>query len=606
MSRVIWPISKSSSIFQARLHLKVSIPCDTPFPNKTMIYIHGRFFHNLIQNLILFFNGNTPRVKIPGRHCTVAKFYTNTQSDNGCDTESCNRVSWVDFTSKMLLEWSANKYVSDHEMNDNVESERHWYSVHEPRILNWCHTMHANGKRWYRNGFVDFHTAYSAAIYGLTANQASTADAKFRLCIVHCIVLVLKILNSISCLVPLFSVLHADSKNGTQHISWPLTFLTKLEKLKIIYFFTLSKRSNAKICIRGKDYFVNCKQNPRARNISILYFWETWHGLVSWKQNIRQSNVKLVAMATYFFFFSYSWLQGDYLDPITRSYTAVRPNEQCITKESPVLQSTEHHLGVPRPTIHRTSFGSPRDFNQQDITWESPGLPYTGHHLGVPMPPIHRTSLGSHRDSNQQDIIWESRGLQSAGYHLGVPGPPSTGHHLGVPEPPIHRTSFDVQCMGSPGTLKWCLVYGRPWDSQVMSRWLKSRWLPSDVLCMGGTGTPTWCHVDWRPGDSQVISCGLESPGLPSDILMIGVPGTPKWCPVYEKPGDSQIHAFYSDLRTRVLTGSHPEMVEIKIREVDLKWDKQEKQIYSTFSLILVFQRPSGTLLLDLNPNMDK
>ena len=144
-----------------------------------------------------------------------------------------------------------------------------------------------------KNGFVDFHTAYSAAIYGLTAHQASRSYAKFRLCIVHCIVLVLKILNSISCLVSLFSVLHADSKNGTQHVSWPLTVFTKLEKLKIWYFFHLSKRSNAKICIRGKDYFVNCKQNPRARSISILYFWETWHGLVSWKQNIGQSDVKL-------------------------------------------------------------------------------------------------------------------------------------------------------------------------------------------------------------------------------------------------------------------------------------------------------------------------
>ena len=52
---------------------------------------------------------------------------------------------------------------------------------------------------------------------GLTVHQASMSDSKFRLCIVLCVLMVLKSLNSISYVVPLFSVLQADSKIGTQH-----------------------------------------------------------------------------------------------------------------------------------------------------------------------------------------------------------------------------------------------------------------------------------------------------------------------------------------------------------------------------------------------------
>ena len=62
---------------------------------------------------------------------------------------------------------------------------------------------------------------------GLTVHQASMSDAKFRLCVVQGIFLRLKILNSIAYLVSLFSVLHADSENGTQHTPWPLTFFAK-------------------------------------------------------------------------------------------------------------------------------------------------------------------------------------------------------------------------------------------------------------------------------------------------------------------------------------------------------------------------------------------
>ena len=85
-------------------------------------------------------------------------------------------------------------------------------------------------------------------------------------------------------------------------------------------FFSLSKRPNAKIHIRGEDYFFNCKQNARAWHILVLYSLETWDGLVSENNTFGMSNVKLVAMATYCC--SYHWLQEDYLDPITRSYTA--------------------------------------------------------------------------------------------------------------------------------------------------------------------------------------------------------------------------------------------------------------------------------------------
>ena len=84
------------------------------------------------------------KVKMPGRHCTVAKLQTNTQSDNGCDTESCYRGFWVDLTSMMLLKWLADKYAFDNELNDNVELERHWHIVHEPRISHWCQKLHAN------------------------------------------------------------------------------------------------------------------------------------------------------------------------------------------------------------------------------------------------------------------------------------------------------------------------------------------------------------------------------------------------------------------------------------------------------------------------------
>ena len=85
-------------------------------------------------------------------------------------------------------------------------------------------------------------------------------------------------------------------------------------------FLILSKRPNAKIHIRGEDYFLNCKQNARAWNILVLYSLETWDGLVSENNTFRMSNVKLVVMATNCC--SYDWLQGGYLDPITRSYTA--------------------------------------------------------------------------------------------------------------------------------------------------------------------------------------------------------------------------------------------------------------------------------------------
>ena len=57
----------------------------------------------------------------------------------------------------------------------------------------------------------------SAHTYGLTVHQASMSDPKFRLCVVHGVFPGLKILNSIAYLVSLFSVLHADSENGTQH-----------------------------------------------------------------------------------------------------------------------------------------------------------------------------------------------------------------------------------------------------------------------------------------------------------------------------------------------------------------------------------------------------
>ena len=62
---------------------------------------------------------------------------------------------------------------------------------------------------------------------GLTVHHASMSDAKFRLCVVQGVFLRLKILNSIAYLVSLFSVLHADSENGTQHRPWPLTFFAK-------------------------------------------------------------------------------------------------------------------------------------------------------------------------------------------------------------------------------------------------------------------------------------------------------------------------------------------------------------------------------------------
>ena len=94
----------------------------------------------------------------------------------------------------------------------------------------------------------------------------------------------------------------------------------KIRKTGKILIFSLSKRPNAKIHIRGEDYFLNCKQNARAWNILVLYSLDTWDGLVSENNTFRMSNVKLVAMATYCC--SYHWLQGGNLDPITHSYTA--------------------------------------------------------------------------------------------------------------------------------------------------------------------------------------------------------------------------------------------------------------------------------------------
>ena len=99
-----------------------------------------------------------------------------------------------------------------------------------------------------------------------------------------------------------------------------LLFSQNKKNWKIFDFFSLSKRPNAKIHILGEDYFLNCKQNARAWNILVLYSLETWDGLVSKNNTFRMSNVKLVAMATYCC--SCHWLQGGYLDPITRSYTA--------------------------------------------------------------------------------------------------------------------------------------------------------------------------------------------------------------------------------------------------------------------------------------------
>ena len=65
---------------------------------------------------------------------------------------------------------------------------------------------------------------------GLTVHQASMSDPQFRLCVVHGVFPMLEILNSITYLVSIFSVLHADSEKGTQHIPWPLTFFRKIRK----------------------------------------------------------------------------------------------------------------------------------------------------------------------------------------------------------------------------------------------------------------------------------------------------------------------------------------------------------------------------------------
>ena len=79
--------------------------------------------------------------------------------------------------------------------------------------------------------------------HGITVHQASTSDAKCRLCVVQGIFLMLKILNSIYML-SLFSVLHADSENGTHNVSWPLTFFSQSKENWKIY--------NILVCQRGQ------------------------------------------------------------------------------------------------------------------------------------------------------------------------------------------------------------------------------------------------------------------------------------------------------------------------------------------------------------------
>ena len=116
------------------------------------------------------------------------------------------------------------KIVADRAILNLIQSSiyhKSWVLLHLKCSLSVVHQEKNNklGSSGYKNISMGISKSpcrvSGLLLYGLTVHQAVVSEARFRLCTVQNMLLLLKILNSISHLVSFFSVLRADSKNST-------------------------------------------------------------------------------------------------------------------------------------------------------------------------------------------------------------------------------------------------------------------------------------------------------------------------------------------------------------------------------------------------------